>query len=120
MKRARDSKGRFIKDDPSTPEVNEAYVMSKAPVASKHALKSKGIWGGLIAAVAGAILAWTNQHDIEVNGAFLAGLELLSFIGGALAVWGRAKADAPVHFNSAVVTKSADGEAVAVSPAPEE
>lgn len=29
--RARDSKGHYVADDPSTPDVNEAYVGGKAP-----------------------------------------------------------------------------------------
>ena len=29
--RARDSKGHYIADDPSTPDINEAYVGGKAP-----------------------------------------------------------------------------------------
>ena len=29
--RARDSKGRFVKDDPSTPNVNEAYEDGRTP-----------------------------------------------------------------------------------------
>ena len=29
--RAKDDKGQFIADDPSTPDVNEAYVGGKAP-----------------------------------------------------------------------------------------
>ena len=30
-KRATDKKGKFIADDPSTPDVNEAYVDGKSP-----------------------------------------------------------------------------------------
>ena len=39
--RAKNNKGHFIADDPSTPEVNEAYVGGKAPVkkAKKKAKK---------------------------------------------------------------------------------
>jgi len=33
-KRARTSKGRFVADDPSTPE-NEAYVVEKQPFSTK-------------------------------------------------------------------------------------
>ena len=29
--RARDSKGHYVADDPSTPDINEAYVGGKAP-----------------------------------------------------------------------------------------
>jgi len=29
--RARDSKGRFVKDDPSTPDINEAYADGRTP-----------------------------------------------------------------------------------------
>lgn len=29
--RARNKKGQYVKDDPSTPNVNEAYVDGKAP-----------------------------------------------------------------------------------------
>ena len=33
--RARDSKGHYIADDPSTPDINEAYVAGKAPKKTK-------------------------------------------------------------------------------------
>ena len=33
--RARDSKGLYIADDPSTPDINEAYVGGKAPKKTK-------------------------------------------------------------------------------------
>ena len=33
--RARDSKGHYIADDPSTPDINEAYVGGKAPKKTK-------------------------------------------------------------------------------------
>ena len=45
MERARDDKGRLKGDDPSTPEVNEAYVGGKTPKkkvpAKKKASKKK-------------------------------------------------------------------------------
>lgn len=37
-KRATDKKGKFIADDPSTPDVNEAYVGGKKPKKTKEAL----------------------------------------------------------------------------------
>ena len=33
--RARDSKGHYVDDDPSTPDINEAYVGGKAPKKTK-------------------------------------------------------------------------------------
>ncbi len=33
--RARDSKGHYVADDPSTPDINEAYVGGKAPKKTK-------------------------------------------------------------------------------------
>lgn len=41
-KRARDSKGHYKADDPSTPDVNEAYVSGKAPVKKRGRPKKKG------------------------------------------------------------------------------
>ena len=42
MERARDNKGHFIADDPSTPEVNEAFIEKKvAPKKKKAAPKKK-------------------------------------------------------------------------------
>lgn len=38
--RARDTKGHYVADDPSTPDVNEAYVGGKAPK-KKPAAKKK-------------------------------------------------------------------------------
>ena len=38
-KRARTEDGKFIADDPSTPDVNEAYVGGKAP--AKKSTKKK-------------------------------------------------------------------------------
>ena len=35
MARAKDKKGKFIADDPSTPDVNEAYVGGKKPKKTK-------------------------------------------------------------------------------------
>ena len=98
--RARDDKGRYLGDDPSTPDTNEAYVMSNAEegAQAKHALKSRGIWGGLIAVIAGAALVWFNQNGIEANADLTAALEFLSVVGGAVAVWGSANANAPVYF----------------------
>ena len=42
--RAKDSKGRFVADDKSTPNVNEAYKDGKKPKskAKKKAIKKKG------------------------------------------------------------------------------
>jgi len=37
-KRATDKKGKFIADDPSTPDVNEAYVGGKKPKKTKQPL----------------------------------------------------------------------------------
>ena len=37
--RARDDKGHYIADDPSTPDVNEAYVDGKAPAKKKTTKK---------------------------------------------------------------------------------
>ena len=37
--RARDEKGHFIPDDPSTPVINEAYVDGEAPVKKKTVAK---------------------------------------------------------------------------------
>lgn len=37
-KRARNAKGRYVKDDPNTPDVNEAYVDGKTP---KHKPRRK-------------------------------------------------------------------------------
>ena len=39
-KRARKDDGTFQKDDPSTPDVNEAYVGGKAPAKKKTTKKS--------------------------------------------------------------------------------
>ena len=41
MERARDDKGHFIADDPSTPEVNEAYTVKKTTPKKKAAPKKK-------------------------------------------------------------------------------
>jgi hypothetical protein len=41
MVRARDDKGHFIADDPSTPEVNEAYIEKKAAPKKKATPKKK-------------------------------------------------------------------------------
>ena len=41
-KRARDSKGHYKADDPSTPDVNEAYVSGKAPAKKRGRPKKKG------------------------------------------------------------------------------
>tara|TARA_R100000808_G_C2103317_1_gene119711 strand:+ start:494 stop:637 length:144 start_codon:yes stop_codon:yes gene_type:complete len=41
-KRAKDKKGKFIADDPSTPDVNEAYVGGKKPTKTK---KTKELLG---------------------------------------------------------------------------
>jgi|TARA_B100001939_G_C16849938_1_gene576961 hypothetical protein len=35
-KRARNAKGHYIADDPSTPDVNEAYVDGKKPVRKRR------------------------------------------------------------------------------------
>lgn len=37
--RARDEKGHYIPDDPSTPDINESYVDGKAPAKKKPAAK---------------------------------------------------------------------------------
>ena len=37
--RARDEKGHFIPDNPSTPDINEAYVDGEAPVKKKTVAK---------------------------------------------------------------------------------
>ena len=39
--RARNEKGQLVADDPSTPDVNEAYVGGKAPVKKKTSKKKK-------------------------------------------------------------------------------
>lgn len=44
-KRARDDKGHYVADDPSTPDVNEAYVGGKKPkkkTTKKPAAKKRG------------------------------------------------------------------------------
>jgi len=41
-KRARTEDGKFIADDPSTPDVNEAYVSGKAPAKKRGRPKKKG------------------------------------------------------------------------------
>ena len=41
-KRARNSKGHYKADDPSTPDVNEAYVSGKAPAKKRGRPKKKG------------------------------------------------------------------------------
>ena len=41
-KRARDSKGRFVKDDPSTPNVNEAYKDGRKPTKKRGRGRPKG------------------------------------------------------------------------------
>ena len=44
-KRARNAKGRYVKDDPNTPDVNEAYVDGKTPkrkARRKPAAKKRG------------------------------------------------------------------------------
>ena len=40
--RARDSKGRFVKDDPSTPNVNEAYKDGRKPTKKRGRGRPKG------------------------------------------------------------------------------
>jgi hypothetical protein len=40
-KRARTKKGHYKSDDPSTPDINEAYVSGKAPVKKKKAPAKK-------------------------------------------------------------------------------
>ena len=40
-KRARTKKGHYKSDDPSTPDVNEAYVSGKAPAKKKKAPAKK-------------------------------------------------------------------------------
>ncbi len=37
--RARDDKGHYVADDPSTPDINEAYVGGETPVKKKPAAK---------------------------------------------------------------------------------
>jgi hypothetical protein len=39
--RAKDSKGHYVADDPSTPDVNEAYVGGKKPTKKKASAKKK-------------------------------------------------------------------------------
>ena len=39
--RARDSKGHYVADDPSTPDINEAYVGGKAPKKTKSKKTTK-------------------------------------------------------------------------------
>ena len=39
--RARNDKGQLVADDPSTPDVNEAYVGGKKPKKKKHQLRKK-------------------------------------------------------------------------------
>tara|TARA_R100000541_G_C1826426_1_gene73265 strand:+ start:32 stop:229 length:198 start_codon:yes stop_codon:yes gene_type:complete len=39
--RARDQKGRYVADDPSTPDVNEAYTQKLEKIARKKKSKSK-------------------------------------------------------------------------------
>jgi len=41
-KRARNDKGQLIADDPSTPDVNEAYESGKKPVKKKKTSTKKG------------------------------------------------------------------------------
>ena len=41
-KRARNSKGHYKADDPSTPDGNEAYVSGKAPAKKRGRPKKKG------------------------------------------------------------------------------
>tara|TARA_R100001510_G_C7529116_1_gene121316 strand:+ start:340 stop:645 length:306 start_codon:yes stop_codon:yes gene_type:complete len=41
--RARNDKGQLVGDDPSTPNVNEAYVSGKAPKKKKAAPKKKAV-----------------------------------------------------------------------------
>jgi len=41
MERARNSTGHYIADDPSTPDVNEAYKPKKKPAAKKKAVAKK-------------------------------------------------------------------------------
>ena len=39
--RARNKKGRYVADDPSTPDINEAYVSGKAPAKKKKVGRPK-------------------------------------------------------------------------------
>lgn len=39
--RARNAKGQLVGDDPSTPDINEAYVGGKKPVKKKTPIKKK-------------------------------------------------------------------------------
>jgi len=41
--RAKNDKGHFIADDPSTPDVNEAYVGGKKPAKKKAPAKKKSV-----------------------------------------------------------------------------
>jgi len=41
MERARNSTGHYVADDPSTPDVNEAFVPKKKPAAKKKAVAKK-------------------------------------------------------------------------------
>ena len=41
--RARNAKGQLVADDPSTPDVNEAYVGGKKPVKKKTPAKKKAV-----------------------------------------------------------------------------
>jgi hypothetical protein len=41
MERARNDSGHFVADDPTTPDVNEAYTPKKAPAAKKKVAAKK-------------------------------------------------------------------------------
>ncbi len=107
MERARDDKGRFVGDDPSTPEVNEAYKMSEEQKPKeevieesaqefKSALKSKGIWGSALAIVATAVMVWCDANGIQLSGLTQTLLQGLAMCSGGLAMYGRAKASGPI------------------------
>lgn len=86
-----------VKEDPK-PGNDEKPENPAVEPASKPALKSKGVWGSLVAAIAGAVLTWAGQEGVELPPLVNSLLELATVVGGSLALWGRADAKGPVHF----------------------
>ena len=102
MRRARNDEGKFVADDPTTPNKNEAYENGVGPkqenlkMEPKSALSSKGIWGSLLAILAAGALVWADFAGVELSGSTQSLLQGLAMCSGGLALWGRAKADGPV------------------------
>lgn len=74
----------------------EAAEESAEIVNAKSALKSKGIWGSLLAIVSTAILVFCDANSIELSPLTQTILQGFAMCSGGLAMYGRAKASGPV------------------------